>query len=385
MAAIVWIRRAMRVHDNTALVEAAADHDEVVPVYVVDEDYFEHADLGYPRVRFWHECLQDLQEQLQDHGAELIVREGKPIEQLQQVIAETGADVVHHNRDYEPYARERDQQAQDELDVPVRTHKDTVMFEKEEILTNSGTPYKVYSYYRDKWFDREKPRPAAPNTFSVPDVRSDAVPSLEELGWRDFYYQVLWNWPESADAAFLEQYRSIDWHWDDAHEGLWEAFLAGETGYPFVDAGMRQLRRTGWMHNRLRMVVTSFAAKDLHVDWRKLHEYFNRWFIDAEISAMVGGIQWAYSIGTDAQPYFRVFNPWTQGEKYDPDGDFIREQVPELADVPDEYIHRPYQMPEDVQQEASCIIGEDYPAPIVDHDEARETAVALFEDARDKD
>jgi len=196
---------------------------------------------------------------------------------------------------------------------------------------------------------------------------------------------VLWNWPESADAAFLEQYRSIDWHWDDAHEGLWEAFLAGETGYPFVDAGMRQLRRTGWMHNRLRMVVTSFAAKDLHVDWRKLHEYFNRWFIDAEISAMVGGIQWAYSIGTDAQPYFRVFNPWTQGEKYDPDGDFIREQVPELADVPDEYIHRPYQMPEDVQQEASCIIGEDYPAPIVDHDEARETAVALFEDARDKD
>jgi deoxyribodipyrimidine photo-lyase len=137
------------------------------------------------------------------------------------------------------------------------------------------------------------------------------------------------------------------------------------------------------MHNRLRMVVASFACKDLWIDWRLLHEYFSRMFVDAEISAMVGGIQWAYSIGTDAQPYFRVFNPWTQGEDHDPDGEFIREYVPELENVPDQYIHRPYTMPEDVQEGSDCVIGDDYPEPIVDHDERREEAIERFKEAAD--
>ncbi|MDY6770711.1 MAG: deoxyribodipyrimidine photo-lyase, partial [Candidatus Nanohaloarchaea archaeon] len=421
MTGIVWLRRAMRVHDNTALVQAAEDHDDVIPCYVVDDELFDSATLGYPRVKFWHDALHDLQDQLQEQGSDLVVRQGSPVEELQRIVDETDADAVYHNRDYTPYARERDEAVGGALDVPVTSCKDLVMFEKDEILTNSGTPYKVYSYYRDKWFDRDKPRPAEPDGFTTPDLDSDDIPSVEALGheepddfdwiwdasrdgaqqrleefkekiahydnlrdlpardatsrlsphlkfgtvsvrevfweaermrgrlndadgvttwqeelaWRDFYVQVLWHWPETTEQAFLEQYRGIDWHWDDEHQRMWQAFLEGQTGFPFVDAGMRQLRRTGWMHNRPRMVVASFAAKDLHVDWRKLHEHFKTWFVDAEIASMVGGIQWAYSIGTDAQPYFRVFNPWTQGEDHDPDGDYIREFVPELRDVPD--------------------------------------------------
>ncbi len=469
MTAIVWLRRSLRIEDNTALVEAAQDHDEVIPFYVIDTDLFERSTMGYPRVRFWHDALQDLKTRLQDSGSDLLIRHGRPIEKLQEIVHETGAEAVHHNRDYTPYARERDRQADVALDVPVHSHKDTVMYEKDEIMTNSGTPYKVYSYYRDKWFDRDTPRPRDVPSFSTPDIDSEAVPDLEQLGferpdglewiwdasrdgamdrveafkdkiaaydskrdypaddatsklsphlkfgtisprevfweaermrprvddeegirtwqeelaWREFYIQALWHWPETVEEPFLDQYSGIAWHWDEDHQRMWEQFLEGRTGYPFVDAAMRQLRRTGWMHNRARMVVASFAAKDLHVDWQKLHLHFKEWFVDAELSAMVGGIQWAYSLGTDAQPYFRVFNPWTQGEKYDPDGEYIREYVPELRDVPDEYIHRPYTMPADVQDEVGCDLGTDYPLPIVDHDEARETAVELFEAERD--
>ncbi|MFB6076953.1 MAG: deoxyribodipyrimidine photo-lyase, partial [Candidatus Nanohaloarchaea archaeon] len=201
-----------------------------------------------------------------------------------------------------------------------------------------------------------------------------------QLCWRDFYMQFLHHHPRTVTEPFKEQYTSIDWSDDEA---MFNRLVNGRTGYPFVDAGMRQLQETGWMHNRARMVVTSFAAKDLHLDWRMLHRYFSRMFVDAELAAMVGGIQWAYSIGTDAQPYFRVFNPWTQGEDHDPDGDYIRTWIPELEDVPDEHIHRPHKMPDEAQQAAGCIIGEDYPGPIVDHAEERERSITMFEDARD--
>jgi len=135
----------------------------------------------------------------------------------------------------------------------------------------------------------------------------------------------------------------------------------------------------------LRMVVTSFACKGLWLDWKDVHEYFNKMFVDAEIASMVGGIQWAYSIGTDAQPYFRVFNPFTQGEDHDPDGKYIRKWVPELEDVPDEHIHKPHKMNQLEQENCGVKIGEDYPKPIVDHDEERKKAVERFEEVRDDD
>ncbi len=468
MVAVVWIRRSLRTYDNTALVEASKEHEKVIPFYIVDDNYFREAELGYSRVRFWRESLVRLKEELKVRGNDLVVWKGDPVEQLKQIIEETGAEAVYFNRDYSPYSRERDNKVRD-LDVEVNDLKDIVMFEKQEITTNSGDPYKVYSYYRDKWFEKEKRRPEKPEEFSTPEIRSEEVPSLEELGferpeglewawnpgreggkkrledfkdkigeydekrdraaldatsrlsphlkfgtvsirevfweaermkargadeegvktwqeelaWRDFYFQIIWNYSYCVEKPFLEQYESIDWRTEDEAEDDWNRFIEGETGYPFVDAGMRQLKRQGWMHNRLRMVVTSFAAKDLHLDWKLLHSYFKRKFVDAELSSMIGGIQWAYSIGTDAQPYFRVFNPWTQGEKFDPDGEYIREYVPELEKVPDEYIHEPHEMPENVQEESDCIIGEDYPEPVVDHDEERKKAVEMFEEARE--
>ncbi|MFB6209395.1 MAG: deoxyribodipyrimidine photo-lyase [Candidatus Nanohaloarchaea archaeon] len=470
MVAIVWIRRSMRQHDNTALVEASREHDEVIPFYIVDEEYFGSAELGYPRVRFWRDSLENFRESLNENGNELIVRKGSPIPELEKVIEETGAEKLYFNRDYTPYSRKRDERAR-ELNVEVESFKDLVMFERKEILTNSGDPYKVYSYYRDKWMDRQKRRPQKVEEYSVPDIASDSIPSMkqlgyekpegmewiwnasreggrkrleefsgkisdygkdrdkawkeatsklsphlkfgtvsvrecfwkaerskvrseepeesgahawqEELAWRDFYFQLLWNFPRTTEEPFLEKYSSIEWESGKESPEKWNAWRDGETGFPFVDAGMRQLETEGWMHNRLRMVVTSFSCKDLWLDWRDVHDYFSRMFVDAELSSMLGGIQWAYSIGTDAQPYFRVFNPWTQGEKYDPEGAYIREYVPELRDVPDEYIHRPYRMPEYVQQDSECLIGKDYPKPIVDHDERRKEAVERFEEAGD--
>ncbi|MFB6216233.1 MAG: deoxyribodipyrimidine photo-lyase, partial [Candidatus Aenigmatarchaeota archaeon] len=170
MTAIAWIRRSLREHDNAALVEASKEHEEIVPFYVIDEEYFEHEELGYPRVKFWHDALVDLKERLENDGKDLVVRKGRPVEQLEKIIEETGADALYFNRDYSPYSKQRDAEVE-KLDVDVKSFKDIVMFEKQEITTNKGDPYKVYSYYRDKWFDREKRKPRKVEDYAVPDVR----------------------------------------------------------------------------------------------------------------------------------------------------------------------------------------------------------------------
>ncbi|PSH00349.1 MAG: deoxyribodipyrimidine photolyase, partial [Nanohaloarchaea archaeon SW_7_46_7] len=160
VTAIVWIRRSLREHDNTALVEASEKHDEVIPFYVVDDEYFSNAELGYPRVKFWRESLTEFKKEMAEQDEKrLVVRKGTPLEELEKIIAEADADALYFNRDYTPYARDRDQEVEKKLDIPVKTFKDLVMFEKKEILTNSGTPYKVYSYYKKKWFKRDKRRP----------------------------------------------------------------------------------------------------------------------------------------------------------------------------------------------------------------------------------
>jgi deoxyribodipyrimidine photo-lyase len=461
----------MREHDNTALVKASENHDEVIPFYVIDDDYFENATLGYPRVKFWHDSLTELKQILRDQDdKKLVIRQGKPLEKLQELVEETDADKLYYNRDYSPYARKRDGKIEEELDIETESFKDIVLHEKKEILTNSDTPYKVYTYYKKKWFNRTKPRPQEPEEYTVPDLETDDIPTIrqlgfrksedmevweggrqkgkewledfrekiwnygekrdlaskdatsklsphlkfgtvsiresfwmaerlkarnmnsdttgiktwqEELAWRDFYFQLLWNFPETTEEPMQEEFKKLDWNSKEEAEGYWNVLINGKTGYPFVDAGMRQLKQTGWMHNRLRMVVTCFACKDLWLDWKDLHEYYKKMFVDAEVASMVGGIQWAYSIGTDAQPYFRVFNPWKQGEDYDPDGEYIRKYVDELEKVPDKYIHRPHKMPKEVQEEVGVVIGEDYPEPIVDHDEKRKESVEKFENAKE--
>lgn len=198
---------------------------------------------------------------------------------------------------------------------------------------------------------------------------------LNELVWRDFYFQIIWHHPHAAKGAFRPEYDALQWPND---ETLFRAWCDARTGYPIIDAAMQQINQTGYMHNRLRMIVASFLTKDLLIDWRWGEKYFADNLIDFDLSANNGGWQWAASTGCDAQPYFRIFNPVTQSERFDAEGKFIRRYLPALAKVPNKFIHAPWTMPPLDQQAAGCIIGRDYPAPIVDHAVQREKALSLF-------
>lgn len=189
-----------------------------------------------------------------------------------------------------------------------------------------------------------------------------------QIAWREFYQHLLWWHPHMARDSFQERYRRMRWDNDPEHISAWSD---GRTGYPIVDAGMRQLRETGWMHNRARMIVASFLVKDLLVDWRVGERVFMQHLLDGDPANNNGGWQWTAGTGTDAAPYFRVFNPVLQGKKFDPDGAYVRRYVPELREVPQRRIHEPWTMSDAEQQEAGCRIGADYPAPIVDHHERR--------------
>jgi deoxyribodipyrimidine photo-lyase len=202
---------------------------------------------------------------------------------------------------------------------------------------------------------------------------------VSELAWREFYAHVLWHFPHVVRGAFRPAYDAVPWADDAAGLAAWQA---GRTGYPVVDAAMRQLAGSGWMHNRARMIAASFLTKDLLVDWRAGEAHFMRHLVDGDVAANNGGWQWTAGTGTDASPYFRVFNPVSQGRKFDPAGAYVRRWVPELARVPDAYVHEPWTMPPDVQQAAGCVIGRDYPAPIVDHAAARERALAAYAAAK---
>jgi deoxyribodipyrimidine photo-lyase len=198
---------------------------------------------------------------------------------------------------------------------------------------------------------------------------------LSELIWRDFYFQILWHHPHAAERAFRPEYDAIVWPNDQA---LFVAWCEARTGYPIIDAAMRQLNQSGYMHNRLRMIVASFLAKDLLIDWRWGEKYFADHLNDFDLSANNGGWQWAASTGCDAQPYFRIFNPVSQSERFDPAGKFIRRYLPELARLPDKYIHAPWTLPPLEQAACGCVIGRDYPAPVVDHAQQRLRALALY-------
>lgn len=209
-------------------------------------------------------------------------------------------------------------------------------------------------------------------------LRASRVPFWRQIAWRDFYAHHMARHPEVAGAALKPAYRAMEWDDDPV---LLEAWREGRTGFPLCDAGMRQMRATGWMHNRARMVAASVLVKDLLVDWRHGEAEFMRRLVDGDPANNNGGWQWTAGTGTDAAPYFRVFNPVLQAKRFDPTGAYVRRWVPELKDVPDRFIHEPWRMDEATQEEAGCVIGRDYPAPVVEHAIRRDEAIARYKDA----
>ncbi|TDY00921.1 cryptochrome/photolyase family protein [Thiohalophilus thiocyanatoxydans] len=207
------------------------------------------------------------------------------------------------------------------------------------------------------------------------DRRRQGTSFIRELIWRDFAYSVLFHFPHTTDKPFDQRFNHVKWK---TSKKLLQAWQQGRTGYPLVDAGMRELWQTGYMHNRVRMIVASFLTKNGMVHWKKGAEWFWDTLVDADLAANSMNWQWVAGCGVDAAPYFRIFNPVTQSQKFDKNGLYIRRWVPELAKLPNKYIHEPWKAPEEVQQQAECIIGKDYPEPIIDLKATREAALEIY-------
>jgi deoxyribodipyrimidine photo-lyase len=463
--ALVWFRRDLRDYDHAALYHALKRSRQVFCAFVFDREILDAlTDPADRRVEFIHASVTELQQSLQSGGGGLIVRHGIARDEIVQLAAGLGVDAVFFNHDDDPAALARDAAVEAVLHghgVAAHHYKDTVIFEREEVLTAAGTPYSVFTPYKNAWmkaltsyyvnaypvevyldrlvslstsiptlqdmgfvhtnlgelklptgmsgaaqlFDdflgridryrdtRDFPAIKGPSYLSVHlrfgtvSIRQLAAAAwqqggrgaqtwLSELIWRDFYHQILWHRPDVAVGhAFKLQYDALPW---PSPPGHFEAWCEARTGYPLVDAAMRQLNQTGFMHNRLRMVAASFLTKDLLVDWRLGERYFADKLIDFDLAANSGGWQWAASVGCDAQPWFRIFNPVTQSEKFDPQGAFIRRYLPELAAVPDKYIHAPWTLPASEQARIGMVVGKAYPEPIVEHAAQRQRVLALF-------
>ena len=463
---LFWFRRDLRDRDNAGLYHALRASERVHCAFVFDRDILEAlASRRDRRVEFIWESVRELRDSLRAAGGDLIVLHDRAVTAIPSLARHLGVDAVFANGDYEPDAITRDDAVEKALaGAGQRMHraKDQVIFEKDEVVTQAGRPYTVFTPYRNAWMAKLEPfyleaypverhrRALLPapfahemptlealgfertdlaslriatgmsgakalladftprmkdyrearnypavkgvsylsvhNRFGTVSIRElarrataqrneGASTWLAELAWRDFFFQVLWHHPRAAVASFRAEYDSLAWPNDPA---LFAAWREGRTGYPLVDAAMRQLATTGFMHNRLRMVAASFLAKDLLVDWRLGERHFAAQLNDYDLAANNGGWQWAASTGCDAQPYFRIFNPVTQSEKFDPGGRFIRRYVPELAQVTDARIHAPWTMTPLEQQAAGVALGTTYPWPIVRHDEARARTLQRF-------
>jgi deoxyribodipyrimidine photo-lyase len=466
----VWFRRDLRVHDHAALYHALKSARRVHCVFVFDTEILDTlAQRADRRVEFIWESVTELRAALDRLGGGLIVRHGSARSEIPALARALGVQAVFANHDYEPAAIERDAVVERALAAEsraLRTFKDHVIFEKDELLTRERRPFTVFTPYKNAWLEkasrfylesypveryaaalaplpdatpppgleamrfrrtnlrelrlptgvsgartlfadflgrmaryherRDYPAVRGPSylsvhlrfgTLSIREVARAAWSArskgaavwLSELIWRDFYCMILCHHPRVVEHAFKTELDAIPFPND---ERLFRAWCDARTGYPLVDAAMRQISQSGYMHNRLRMVTASFLVKDLHVDWRWGERYFAQQLNDFDLAANNGGWQWAASTGCDAQPYFRIFNPVTQSQRFDPQGRFIRLYLPELARVPDRHIHAPWLM--DTAEQARCgvEIGRDYPAPIVDHAAARKVTLALYGQAR---
>lgn len=274
-------------------------------------------------------------------------------------------------------------------EIAVPMHPDGGEQAAQERLANWTTHLERYAADRDR-LDREgtsrlsqdlKFGTISPGVVlaAVERAGAGAPKFVSELAWREFYHHLVWRHPRMLDEPLRSEFAAVEW---DANAERVQRWKDGQTGFPAVDAAMRQLLATGYMHNRARMIVASFLTKDLHIDWRVGQEHFMRHLVDGDVANNSGGWQWASSTGTDAQPYFRVFNPALQSKRFDPEGSYIRRWVPELRGVPARHIHEPGGMSEGERRDSDCILGRDYPLPMVDHQAERKRAITRFAEAK---
>lgn len=423
---IFWFRRDLRLNDNAGLYHALKAGLPVLPVFIFDSNILDQLEeKADARVQFIRDSLEGMQALLEKRGSTLDVRYGTPGAVYKELLSEYDVEKVFTNEDYEPYARERDEEIGKWLKgqgVGLMAFKDQVIFSKDEVLKDDGKPYTVFTPYSRKWksilnefylssyptgkyvkhfykqaarsipslrsmgfreseitippvhpkktvlerYKEQRDIPGIAGTsrmgihlrFGTVSIRELARTSsglsetyLNELIWRDFYHMILWHFPHvGRGLAFRPAYDHIKWRNSEKEFDRW---CQGQTGYPIVDAGMRELNTTGFMHNRVRMIVASFLAKHLLIDWRWGEAYFASKLLDFDLAANNGGWQWAAGSGCDAAPYFRVFNPYLQTKKFDPDLKYVRKWVPEYEEF-------------------------GYPAPIVEHEVARKRALEVY-------
>ncbi len=426
---VFWFRRDLRLDDNAGFKAALRDELPVLPIFIFDDEILDKLPEDDARVTFIYETLQEMRKSLQEENESSIAMfHGTPEKVFRKLIKDHEIKKVFINRDYEPYARERDEKIKEflqENDVEFQDFKDQVIFEKDEITKKDGDPYVVYTPYKNTWkekfrnidlefhytsryrgnliknkrlpnldladigfkkssqkvpdyklspgllkdYEKTRDYPAKEGTSRLgPHLRFGTVSIrqmvreankqenktfLEELVWREFFMQILYHFPNTVTDAFKKKYDRIKWRNNKSEFGKWKE---GKTGYPLVDAGMRQLNESGFMHNRIRMLVGSFLCKHLLIDWRWGEAYFAEKLLDYEMSSNVGNWQWVAGSGVDAAPYFRIFNPTTQIDKFDKDEEYIKEWVPEYG-------------------------TDNYPEKMVDHKEARERALKTYKEA----
>jgi deoxyribodipyrimidine photo-lyase len=426
---IFWFRRDLRLDDNVGFYNALKSKHPVLPIFIFDEDILEKLPKNDARLTFIHETLQEMRVTLEKaHGSSIAMLHGKPVAVFEQLIEKYNIQTIFTNRDYEPYATERDAEIQKLLtpnNIEFLTFKDQVIFEKNEVTKKDGLPYVVYTPYMKVWKEKFKTcnldfyytssflknlikTNTLPNlslsdigftksdqktvhytvtpaliqnyedtrNFPSQDSTSKLGPHLrfgtvsirkmvakaisekneifwQELIWREFFTQILWHFPHTSKNSFKAKYDRIEWRNNEEDFKKW---CNGETGYPLVDAGMRQLNQIGFMHNRIRMLVGSFLCKHLLIDWRWGEAYFAEKLHDYEMASNVGNWQWVAGSGVDAAPYFRIFNPTTQIKKFDKDLEYIKKWVPDFQEFT-------------------------YPKEMVDHKEARERCLKVYKEA----
>ncbi|MEH0007475.1 MAG: deoxyribodipyrimidine photo-lyase [Flavobacteriales bacterium] len=424
---LFWFRRDLRLTDNVGLYHALRGAFPVIPIFIFDTAILDELDcVADARVTFIYSALQRLQCDLKKRGSSLWVHCGKPLSVFRQICRAYDVQQVFANRDYEPYATERDTGVYHFLKaqrIGFLAFKDQVIFERDEVAKADGQPYTVYTPYSRSWkahlktdsfksVDSEGMRNYLQACFSIPPLEAIGFQSaaidfppleisvnrladyhetrdlpyidegtshlgvhlrfgtrsirklaatarridetfLNQLIWREFFMQILYHYPRGVTHNFYEKYDFVKWRND---EGEFKRWCAGQTGFPIVDAGMRQLNETGYMHNRVRMITASFLCKDLLVDWRWGEAYFAKKLLDYELASNNGNWQWAAGTGVDAAPYFRIFNPDVQARKFDPQGVYQNRWVKELGE--------PH-----------------YPKPMVNHKAARLRALEAYQKA----